>query len=223
MTTYVLAAGLLSAVPLLLFLCATLVERRVGIWPTPGRGTWQSIVFWVLFRTANVATLGLAMAGDAGLLSLPWFVRAVGLAVFAACGGLYLYALLALGRSNTYCERDGLVTRGLYRWTRNPQYATVIPAYAGLAVAADSGGVFLLASLLIGVYVMMAHAEEPWLSLHYGEAYRRYARAVPRFFGARRVCLLWRLARLGSGRTRVGVYSWRVPERVLPATIWKRH
>lgn len=207
MHNQVLAAGLVSALPLTAFLIATIRDPRLGFWPTPGKGTWQSLTFWFLFRMLNVTTLTLAALDLAALgensafgLSLP--IRVFGLAVFLLSGALYLYALFALGRANTYCRRGGLVTHGVYRWTRNPQYATVIPAYAGLAVAAESGGVVLLVALLIAVYVLMAHAEEPWLHAQYGDAYRRYAHAVPRFFNFRRAWLWLRAAVLGLPRTR---------------------
>ncbi|MBN2371028.1 MAG: isoprenylcysteine carboxylmethyltransferase family protein, partial [Vicinamibacteria bacterium] len=130
--------------------------------------------------------------------------RSLGLAVFLISGALYLYALFALGRANTYCRRGGLVTGGVYRWTRNPQYVTVIPAYAGLAAAADSIGVLLLVALLIAVYVLMAHAEEPWLRHQYGAAYERYMRAVPRFFNFRRGWLVLRGVSRGPARVRPG-------------------
>jgi steroid 5-alpha reductase family enzyme len=78
------------------------------------------------------------------------------------------------------------VDRGIYRWTRNPQYATVIPAYAGLAFAGDSGPAFGLIALVAAVYVLMAYAEEPWLKSAYPGDYQRYARRVPRFYNWRR-------------------------------------
>ena len=84
------------------------------------------------------------------------------------------------------------MTRGIYRWTRNPQYSTVIPVYAALAVASDSGPVYLLAMAMITVYVLMALAEEPWLAAAYGAAYHRYCGHVPRFFNWRRALVLAR-------------------------------
>lgn len=191
MATFLLAAGAASALPLLALLLATLSAPHLRIWPTPGPLTWQSIAFWGLFRTLNVATLGLVTidlvdAAREPWLGLPLPARVAGAAVAGVCGVLYLWSLYSLGRANTYCQTGGLVTHGLYRWTRNPQYATVIPAYAGLAIAADSAGVYALSAALISVYVLMARAEEPWLALKYGDDYRRYCAAVPRFFNVRR-------------------------------------
>jgi len=186
MHTYILAFGILAAAPLLALMVATIADPRLGFWPTPGKGTWQSLGFWFLFRSLNTTALGLAALDPSATFALPWIVRWLGLAMFLGCGALYLYTLFALGRANTYCRRGGLVTSGVYRWTRNPQYATIIPAYVGLAIAACSAGVMVLVGLLIAVYVLMAHAEEPWLRHQYGEAYRQYARAVPRFYNVRR-------------------------------------
>ncbi len=83
--------------------------------------------------------------------------------------------------------------RGIYRWTRNPQYATIIPAYAGLGLGADSLNALGLVALVGLVYVLMAYAEEPWLRAAYPGAYERYARRVPRFYNWRRTRGLLRL------------------------------
>ncbi len=192
MDLFILAIGLVAAVPLIGLLAGTIARPRLRFWPPPRPGTWQSLTFWFLFRALNTATLSLAALDHETDNAMPWDVRVAGLGVFLASGALYLYTLWALGRANTYCRRGGLVTGGVYRWTRNPQYATVIPAYAGLAVAVPSAGVITLAVLLVGVYVLMAHAEEPWLRLQYGEAYERYSRAVPRFYNLTRA---WRMLR----------------------------
>jgi protein-S-isoprenylcysteine O-methyltransferase Ste14 len=200
MPVYILAAGLLSAAPLVILLVATLVDARLGIWPTPVKGTWQSLVFWSLFRVLNTSTLALAALGSDGFLGLAQALKWLGLAIGLAFGVVYACTLIALGRTNTYCRRGGLVTDGIYRWTRNPQYAAVIAAFGGLAVAADSAGVYLLSAGLIAVYVLMAHAEEPWLRREYGGAYGAYVRSVPRFFNFRRAWLLVRAMRVAPAR-----------------------
>jgi hypothetical protein len=106
-------------------------------------------------------------------------------AASAVAGAAYGYALWSLGRTATYCQASGLATRGVYRWTRNPQYATAIAAFAALGVAAGAWHATSLAAALVTVYALMAVAEEPWLEASYGREYLDYKAEVPRFFNIR--------------------------------------
>ncbi len=184
MSGLVLVIGVIAGVALSGLLACTIVNKGLKVWPTPGKGSWQSRVFWSLFRTLNVATLALAF--------LDWqrwdgfsLERGLGATLAIACFALYGWACYALGRRNLYCGRDGLVTGGIYSWTRNPQYATAIPAYLGLAVASASSAVLAIASLLTLIFVLMAFAEEHWLEAAYGADYRRYRLQVARFYNWR--------------------------------------
>jgi len=195
MTNLLLAAGLCAGTALIVMLVLTLTTARLRIWPTPGDWAWQSLTFWFLFRTLNVSALALAVVDWGSLGLVPQPVRFLALALAAACTLLYLRSLASLGPPNTYCGRAGLVEGGIYRWTRNPQYATIIPAYAALAVASDSAPAWILIAALGTVYVLMAFAEEPWLRSAYPESYDRYARRVPRFYNWRRTRAFLRLGR----------------------------
>jgi len=165
------------------------VNDSFRFWPTPGKGSWQGAVFWGLFRSLNLITLAVAFLEWRHWESLlP--DRLLG-AVIAILGfSFYGWAVYALGRKNLYCGRDGLVTGGIYSWTRNPQYATAIPAYLGLAVASNSAVALALASLLVLCFSLMAFAEERWLEAAYGAEYRRYRRTVARFYNWRQVVAL---------------------------------
>ena len=200
MTLVFLAIGLAAAFALLPLLVRTLIDPHFRLWPTPGPGSWQSAVFWPTFRILNIAAFAAALSGSEELMPLPAEVRQAALLVLGAAGAVYAYALLALGKENTYCNQEGLVTHGIYRWTRNPQYAAVIPVYAALAVAANSGPALILCGLLIATYVLMALVEEPWLEAAYGDSYRRYKRRVPRFFNWRRAWVLAQAAFRGARR-----------------------
>jgi protein-S-isoprenylcysteine O-methyltransferase Ste14 len=184
MSGLVLVLGIMAGVTLSGLLACTIVNEELKIWPTPGKGSWQSRIFWTLFRTLNVATLALAF-----LDWQPWegfsLERGLGATLSIASFALYGWACYALGRRNLYCGRAGLVTGGIYSWTRNPQYAAAIPAYLGLAVASNSIAVFAIASLLTLSFVLMAVAEEHWLEAAYGADYRRYRREVARFYNWR--------------------------------------
>ena len=205
MAGVVFAIGVLAAKLLLGLLLLTLLFRPIRIWPTPGPGSWQSYVWWPLFRSLNVLCFAAAIADRTPLLGLPGWLRGIAFAVLAASIAVFVYAFRVLGRDNSYGARDGLVTGGIYRWSRNPQNAMLIIVYGSLALAADSASAYVLCAAMMAVYALMVLAEEPWLEKAYGAAYRSYCRRVPRFFNWRRVAGLVRasvrrLRRQGAAR-----------------------
>jgi protein-S-isoprenylcysteine O-methyltransferase Ste14 len=205
MTMVLFLVGAVVAALLLGLLALTLLSRELRTWPTPGPGTWQSYVFWPLFRSLNVLCFAVAIADRTAYLGTPAWLRLAALAGLAASLALFVYSFRLLGRDNSYGARDGLVTGGIYRWTRNPQNAMLILVYGCLAVAADSGPAYVLCAAMMAVYALMVLLEEPWLEAAYGEAYRRYCARVPRFFNWRRGAVL---ARAISRRAR-SVQVWR--------------
>ncbi len=91
-----------------------------------------------------------------------------------------------------------LVVAGPYRWTRNPMMTGLLTALLGVAFllrSAALAAIFLPALALI-MYLVIRFVEEPELELRFGEAYRRYHAATPRF-----------LPRLGAGRQRADDHS----------------
>ena len=186
MTALLISLTAAIAVTLLALLVLTLIAPSLRLWPTPGVGSWQSYVFWPLFRALNVLCFALALADRTPWLGLPLWSRGLALAVLAASLALFLYSFWVLGRDNSYGAREGLVTDGIYQWTRNPQNAMLIVVYGSLALAADSASTYLACAAMMAVYVAMVLAEEPWLEAVYGEPYRSYCTSVPRFFNWRR-------------------------------------
>ena len=67
-----------------------------------------------------------------------------------------LYALWSLGRKATYCQASGLATGGIYRWTRNPQYATAIAAFCDARPCSRCLGCDAARGALVIVYALMA-------------------------------------------------------------------
>jgi protein-S-isoprenylcysteine O-methyltransferase Ste14 len=187
MPSLIFALGVAVAAALLGLLLATLAHRPLRIWPTPGTGSWQGYVFWPLFRGLNVLCFAVALTDTSARLGLPLPLRVLAGLALAASLALFVYAFRVLGRDNSYGAQDGLVTSGIYQWSRNPQNAMLMLVYADLAAAADSARAYGLCAAMIAVYALMVFCEEPWLRLAYGEAYQRYCRLVPRFFNWRRV------------------------------------
>jgi len=75
-----------------------------------------------------------------------------------------------------------LVTRGAYRWTRNPMYVSLTLAYLG--VAAVLGSAWALPLLTVPLYVIHNYVipmEERLLEDAFGEAYAQYKTRVRRW------------------------------------------
>jgi len=80
--------------------------------------------------------------------------------------------------------KSGLVTSGLYRFSRNPIFLGLLAAFAGYALMLPTA---LSIALLIGTYIGVRRqvaVEENYLLSTHGEAYRGYARRVGRFLPA---------------------------------------
>ena len=194
MSTAVFVIGSGVAATLMSLLLATWVGSAVRIWPTPGPGAWQNYVFWPLFRGLNVLCFVMAALDTAGYLGLPSALRMVAFAALIASTALFVYAFRVLGRDNSYGAQDGLVTGGIYRWSRNPQNAMLVIVYGCLALTTDGGRTYLLCAAMMTVYLLMVLCEEPWLEQTYGAAFSRYCRRVPRFFNWRRAFTLLQIA-----------------------------
>jgi protein-S-isoprenylcysteine O-methyltransferase Ste14 len=178
-------AAFLALIALNTLLALTLVSRRIKLWPTPGRGSWQHYTFWSLFRGGLGLTLLLGALSFRPELGQHWLQLAIGVPMMLAGFGFLVYAFFNLGLDNTHGAAAGLVTDGLYRYSRNPQCVASILGFAGLAIAVNSLPVTLLCGLAVLVYILMPFTEEPWLRARYGAAFDDYARATPRFIGLR--------------------------------------
>jgi protein-S-isoprenylcysteine O-methyltransferase Ste14 len=198
------ALGAAIGALLLALLWLTLRYPVLRVWPTPGAGSWQSYVFWPLFRSLNVLCFAMAAADPGTYLGLPAWVRLLAFLLLVVSVAIFIYAFKVLGKDNSYGARQGLVTAGIYRWTRNPQNAMLVVVYICLAFAADSARTYVLCAAMVAAYTLMVWTEERWLEAVYGEPYRRYCGRVPRFFNWRRAAVLAKA-------------SWRRQRRPIPA------
>ena len=112
-------------------------------------------------------------------------LRATGAVMVLGATALMLAAQLDLGASWRVGidegARPGLVTGGLYRYSRNPIYVAMLTALLGFALLLPS---WISLGLLIGAGLgIRRHVrdEEAYLARTYGEEYRRYAARVGRF------------------------------------------
>jgi protein-S-isoprenylcysteine O-methyltransferase Ste14 len=78
-----------------------------------------------------------------------------------------------------------LITDGVYAWTRNPMYAGILLAGAGLALLRRRPEPLVSYAALSAVLHVKTGMEERRLHARFGEAYSRYAERTPRLLGLR--------------------------------------
>jgi protein-S-isoprenylcysteine O-methyltransferase Ste14 len=181
MTLLIFACGLTAGVILDLLLLRTLLAPPFRIWPTPEPGSWQSLTFLGLFRGSWLATFVIAALDWNAVPLLDWTRYIVALPLGLAGLFITVRGYFNLGLGNTYCGADGLVTGGLYRFSRNPQYTASIVGLIGLSLGANSVLTIAMSTVLFSAYLLMALVEEDWLKQLYGAPYRDYCRETARF------------------------------------------
>jgi len=180
----VLAFTLLSGALLGALLLQAFFRRRSGFWPSP-KGSREHALAFGLFRAFCGGTVVFALLDWGSLGWDHWSRIALGAPLMLGAFAVTLRGYAFLGIDNTYCAQDGLVTGGIYAYSRNPQYVSSVLATVGLAIFAGSWGTFFLAGALFVLYLLFALNEERWLHASYGERFAQYMREAPRFLDAR--------------------------------------
>jgi protein-S-isoprenylcysteine O-methyltransferase Ste14 len=95
-------------------------------------------------------------------------------------------SLVAIGWAAVYRGRGGLVTSGIYRYLRHPQYLGLILIVLAFNIQWPTLPTLVMAPLLILAYVRLARREDRELAARFGDAFRAYAACVPAFLPSRR-------------------------------------
>ena len=168
-----------------LLLIATLAVPSLQAWPPPGRRTWQYRCTWTLF--VLILTGFLVVGGlDSGSLGLrQWAGEAgtliVGSTLFMGGTTIASYAMGFLGMRGMLGLEAELVAEGPFAVSRNPGYLGDLLLIVGYVILADSRLAGIVAAAAAIWLLLAPLAEEPWLDDRYGEAYRRYKQAHPRW------------------------------------------
>lgn len=168
--------------------------RRTGTTGYVGFAADPFSVEWcagVLFAIAVVGSGVAPVAQLAGFVE-PWIgggtslghVAGIVLTIIGIAGTLW--AQLAMGASwrvgVDHETRTELVSRGPFRFVRNPIFTWMTFASAGLVLLTPNVvAIASLMALLVALEVQVRAVEEPYLLRTHGESYRRYAAATGRF------------------------------------------
>jgi protein-S-isoprenylcysteine O-methyltransferase Ste14 len=145
------------------------LRALLAFFALPGVVAFAIPIYWLVAaeRTDLEQPLGLLplLAGCAGLL---WCVR-----------DFYVFGK---GTLAPWSPPQHLVTAGLYRYSRNPIYLSVLLIQLGWAVSFNVPGLYAYVILMsIGFHLRVVLAEEPWLAHTHGEQWDDYRRRVRRW------------------------------------------
>ncbi|GHG91805.1 methyltransferase family protein [Pseudodonghicola xiamenensis] len=181
----VLIAAIVSALLLGGLLAWNLYRPAFGFWPAGEEAPVRHHLAFGLFRIFCGSTVVFALMEIGTQGWGHWGRYAIGVPLMVIAFGITLWGYKFLGIENTYCESDGLVTGGMYAYSRNPQYVTSVLATVGLGIASGSVITLGFAFVLFLLYFLFVLNEERWLLQGYGEAFRDYMQSTPRFVDER--------------------------------------
>jgi protein-S-isoprenylcysteine O-methyltransferase Ste14 len=90
--------------------------------------------------------------------------------------------LVMAGWERVYASQGGLVTDGVYRHIRHPQYTGILVITFGFMIQWPTLATLILWPFVIWMYVRLARREERDVLQQYPEQYRAYMARTPMFF-----------------------------------------
>lgn len=131
---------------------------------------WPLLIFLIspLVEVPALRPLARETLGHAGPILGTW-ISMIGLVLIAA-GWRQIH------------QATGLVTTGIYRYIRHPQYTGIFLFTFGWVLHWPSVITLILWPILVAAYSWLARREEEAVSREFGEAYLKYAQDTPRFF-----------------------------------------
>ena len=93
---------------------------------------------------------------------------------FVAMAGITLFLICAFQVYSAKVFKKGLVTTGIYKYLRHPQYTALILAGAGLVMMWGRFIAYLSLFIMIYIYYLLARKEEDSCGLRFGKTYEDY-------------------------------------------------
>ncbi|QSA98875.1 isoprenylcysteine carboxylmethyltransferase family protein [Methylococcus sp. EFPC2] len=147
---------------------------------------------WLLSRQAPVR-----LAHDVWLSLPAGLLMLAGVLGYALCA--WDFVVRGQGTPAPLDAPKALVLSGLYRWTRNPMFLSVLLVLLAEALYFRSGILFAYtAAAALALHGLVVRYEEPRLRERYGPAYTDYCRTVPRWGWQRLLPVRLRATTLGE-------------------------
>lgn len=108
-----------------------------------------------------------------------WVALFAGVAILMTAIGLFKSAGI---HTRPWKTTDGLITDGVFKWTRNPMYLGMSLIYLGFALVLNSlVALILFVPLIVVIQREVIEREERYMEAKFGEPYRAYKASVRRW------------------------------------------
>lgn len=164
---------------------AALLARMRHELTTSGRLSATTVRWMYATYAVHAAATAVALARPRAKCPVPKTVTVAGGAMATAGAGLTVAGMSRFqGPAQLSALRRGeLVVSGIYRVSRNPQYAGYVLLLAGLALARGSAAAGVLAGGAAAAFRWWVPVEEAHLEREFGDAYRDYRHRTARWLG----------------------------------------
>lgn len=154
---------------------------------TTERLSTPSVVWMDATYAAHATAVAVALTRRLGRLPLPRALALAGGVAAVAGAGLAVAGMTRFaGAAQLHGTHTGtLITSGIYRYSRNPQYTSGVLLVTGLALARRSGVALALTAGMAAAFGWWVPVEEHHLERAFGDPYRRYLAQAPRWLGCR--------------------------------------
>lgn len=144
-----------------------------------------AIMMWLAYAAHAIGVVYALLRTDRRLPMPDAMARAVGPGAVAAGTALTISGMSMFETAGEVegTRHDALTTRGVYRYSRNPQYLGYIVLLSGAALWRRSAAAALVTAATSGVYATWIRVEEDQLSRLYGQPYLDYLATVNRWWG----------------------------------------
>ncbi|MCY4436680.1 MAG: isoprenylcysteine carboxylmethyltransferase family protein [Chloroflexi bacterium] len=145
-------------IPFTIYLLSSVFGFSIGLDGSEGH-LWAVALDWLGWVRLSVGVPMLKWGGSAVVLT-----------------GL---VLMGWGWWRVYRARGALVTDGLYRHVRHPQYVGFVLVMAGFLIQWPTLITLLMFPVLLAAYIRLAANEDVYLERTHGDAFRSYRKNVP--------------------------------------------
>jgi protein-S-isoprenylcysteine O-methyltransferase Ste14 len=155
------------------------VRNTAGVIAPPPLVALGAVVLGVLLDWLMPAYVLSAVLTRNGRIAISVLLIAAGVALALAGRGTFVRFGTHV---NPFKPSSVLVTTGIFAYLRNPMYVGLgcLVAGVGVALASDWTLVMLVAAALL-IHFGVVRREERYLEAKFGDSYRQYKQAVPRY------------------------------------------